>query len=90
MTDHRQDDRPTAEEEHDEGVEKHPLVIWTSLNPGDLVSLRGLDIRDFVGTVESRTSDGLIIWIRDDLNERRLFHFRECQSIRVIKQLTAI
>lgn len=77
---------PYLEEErlHDE-VEKHPLLIWTSLSPGDVVSLRVLGSHDSVGTVESRTSDGLIIWIRDDLNERRLFHFRECQSVRVIQ-----
>lgn len=56
---------------------KHPLVIWTRLSPGDLVSLRGLGRRNGVGTLESRTSDGLIIWVRDELNERKLFHFRD-------------
>jgi hypothetical protein len=75
---------PHLEEQHREEVEKHPLVIWTSLSPGDVVSLRGLGTRDWVGTVESRTSDGLVIWIRDELNQRRSFHFRECQSVRVI------
>lgn len=29
---------------------------------------------DHIGTVEPVTNDGLIIWIKDDLNERRLFH----------------
>lgn len=81
----QQDGLEAREEQHHEGAERHPLVIWTSLGPGDVVSLRGPDIQDGVGTIESRTSDGLVIWIRDDLNERRLFHFRDCQSVRIIK-----
>lgn len=62
-------------------TEEHPLLIWTRLSPGDVVSLRWLANLDCVGTVECRTNDGLIIWMRDDLNERKAFHFRECQSI---------
>lgn len=64
--------------------ENYPISIWTSLKPGDLVSLRVVGVQDYVGTVESRTSDGLIIWMRDDLNERRLFQVHECRSIQVI------
>jgi hypothetical protein len=67
-----------------EGVEKHALLIWTALAPGDVVSIGVPKAGDCVGTVESRTSDGLIIWIRDDLNERRLFHFHDCQSVRLL------
>lgn len=63
---------------------KHPLAIWTGLAPGDVVSIQGLDTKDHIGTIESKTSDGLIIWIRDDLNERKLFHFRQCRSVRLI------
>lgn len=74
-----------AKDNHYEEAEKHPLSIWTSLAPGDVVSLQGSDTQDYVGTVETKTSDGLIIWIRDELNERRLVHFRECQSVRVIQ-----
>lgn len=85
MTDPQLGDPDLVEEQHHEEVEKHPLVIWTGLSPGDVVSIRGLGIQDGVGRVESKTSDGLIIWIRDDLNERRLFHFRECQSVRILK-----
>ena len=69
------------EEQHHKEMEKYPLSVWTSLRPGDVVSLRWLGTQDCVGTVESRTSDGLITWIRDDLNERRLFHFHECQAL---------
>lgn len=74
-----------AEEEGNREVEEHPLSIWTSLAPGDVVSLQGIDARGYGGVVESKTGDGLIIWIRDELNERRLFHFRDCQSVRVVQ-----
>lgn len=74
----------TKEEQGHEEAEKHPLLIWTGISPGDVVSLRVSGNREYVGTMESGTSDGLIMWIRDDLNERRLFHFRDCQSIRLI------
>ena len=73
-----------AKDNHYDEAEKHPLSIWTGLAPGDVVSLHGTDTQDHVGTVETKTSDGLIIWIRTELNERKLFHFRECQSVRVV------
>jgi hypothetical protein len=87
LTEPRQGDPYLVQEEdYDyEAVEKHPPLLWTSLRPGDVVYIRGLGVQDGAGTVESRTSDGLIIWIRGDLNERRLFHFRECQSVRIIR-----
>lgn len=68
---------------HDE--ENHPIWIWTSLRPGDRVSLRVVGVQDYVGTVEFRTNDGLIIWMRDDLNERRLFQAHECRHVQVIQ-----
>ncbi|MDP9905511.1 hypothetical protein J2S90_002482 [Arthrobacter bambusae] len=85
MTEPRQGDPYLVKEQHHEEVEKHPLLLWSSLSAGDVVSLRGLGTRDWVGTVESRSSDGLVISIRDDLNQRRSFHFRECQPVRVIQ-----
>ncbi len=85
MKEPQQVDAHPAEGQQHEEVEKHAMVIWTSLSPGDVVSLRGHATHNCVGTVESKTHDGLIIWIRDDLNERRLFHFREGQSVCVIK-----
>lgn len=72
-------------EQREEATGKHPLLIWTGIAPGDVVSIRVVGNQDHVGTVESRTNDGLIIWIRDDLNERRLFHFRDCQSVRLLE-----
>lgn len=78
-------DRPgeahLAEEPDYKETEKHPLLIWTNLSPGDVVTLRGHNAQDYVGTVESKTKDGLIIWIRDNLNEGRLFHYRDVETI---------
>lgn len=85
MTEPQQGDPYPVKEQHHEEGNKNALLIWTGLSPGDVVSLRGFGTQDCVGTIESRTSDGLIIWIRDDLNERRLFHFHECQSVRIIR-----
>lgn len=65
-------------------LEKHPLLIWTGLTPGDIVSLRA-NAQNYVGTVESKTIDGLVIWMRDEINERRLFHFHDCQSVWLLR-----
>lgn len=69
--------------ERDSG-KNHPLQIWTSLKPGNIVSIAGSDKQKYVGTVETGTGDGLIIWIRTDLNERKMFHFHEVKTVRVI------
>ncbi|MBT8163177.1 MULTISPECIES: hypothetical protein [Arthrobacter] len=86
MTEQKPDDPNLVEEQLHEEMEQHPLSIWTRLAPGGVVSFRALGGQDYVGTVESKTSNGLIIWIRDDLNERRIFHFSECQSVRVLQE----
>ena len=65
-------------------AEKHPLLIWTGLAPGDFVALRANDAQNYVGMVESKTSDGLMIWMRDEMNERRLFHFQDCWSVQLL------
>lgn len=78
-----QEDDPKADQRCNDNA-KHPLLIWTELDSGDVVSLRTLGNRDYVGTVEQKTKDGLMVWIRDDLNERRLFHFRDCLSVTLI------
>ncbi|MET3368469.1 UNVERIFIED_CONTAM: hypothetical protein ABIE34_001709 [Jeotgalibacillus campisalis] len=62
---------------------ERPLSIWTSLTPGEVVSIQGHESQDYVGVFESRTDDGLIIWIRDALNERKMLHFREIRSVRL-------
>lgn len=68
-------------------VQQHPLLIWTDLSPGDVVSLREAKTRQsVVGLVETRTRDGLIIWIRDDLNDRRAFHFNDCESVELLRK----
>ncbi len=68
------------EEDDLEEVENHPLLVWASIRLGDVVSLHVQGNREYAGKVESGTSDGLIIWTRESLNERRLFHFRDCES----------
>ncbi|GAA5197280.1 hypothetical protein GCM10023346_31560 [Arthrobacter gyeryongensis] len=73
------------EDQQNEEIAKHPLSIWTTLAPGDVASFHLAMTGECVGTVETRTSDGLIIWVRDDLNERRLFHFHDCQSVRLLR-----
>lgn len=66
-------------------VPKHALLTWTSLRPGDMVGLGGPNGQKHVGRVETGTTDGLIIWIRTDLNERKMFHFHDCESIQLIR-----
>lgn len=65
--------------------EKHPLLIWTGLAPGDIVSLRANNAQNYVGMVESKTSDGQVIWMRDEINERRLFHFEDCWYVQLLR-----
>lgn len=72
------------QEQRHEGPGKHPLLVWAGLHAGDIVSFQMLDNRDYVGTVESKTIDGLNIWIRNELNERKMFHFHDCRSVRLI------
>ena len=84
VTEH-QGDLCLTEEQRGREVETRALLMWTSLTAGVVVSLRVSGTGDYVGTVESSTSDGLIIWVRDDLNERRIFHFHDCQSVRLVK-----
>lgn len=78
------DDQQRLHSFDEEVGEKHPLILWTGLGPGDVVALRYIDSQHYLGTVETKTSDGLMIWVRDDLNERKLLHFYDCYSIRVI------
>ena len=80
MTENSQRDEGAKEAHHDE-AEKHPPLAWTALSPGQAVGLRIYDTEHYVGTVESKTVDGLVIWLRDELNERRLFHYRDCEII---------
>ena len=72
-------------QQQEEG-EKHPLLTWTGLGPGNVVSFREARTGQWVvGSIESTTRDGLIIWIRDDLNDRRAFHFHDCESVQLLR-----
>jgi hypothetical protein len=69
-----------------EEVEEHPWLTWTHFSPGEVVSFQETRTgRWVVGSVESKTPDGLIIWIRDDLNDRRAFHFLDCESVQLLR-----
>lgn len=54
----------------EEQTEQHPLSVWAKLTPGNVVAIQTPHTGEFTGTVECTTSDGLIIWIRDSLNDR--------------------
>jgi hypothetical protein len=74
------------EGQQQEEVEKHPLLTWTGLGPEDVVSFQEARTGQWiVGSVESKTRDGLIIWIRDDLNDRRAFHFHDCEAVQLLR-----
>ena len=50
---------------------------WRTAKRGDYVALwKGATLFQ-AGTIEDRTADGTIIWIRDDLGYRRAFHIAE-------------
>lgn len=77
---------PCLIEGQQEEIEKHPLLTWTGLGPGDVVSFQEARTGQWVtGSVASKTRDGLIIWIRDDLNDRRAFHFHDCESVQLLR-----
>jgi hypothetical protein len=74
------------EGQQQEEVEKQPLLTWTGLRPEDVVSCQEARTGQWVvGSVESKTRDGLIIWIRDNLNDRRAFHFHDCKSLQLLR-----
>lgn len=80
------DAKHLVEDKRDD-AQQHSLLTWTGLGPGDVVSLRDATTRQYVvGAVEIKTRDGLIIWIRDDLNDRRALHFNDCESVKVVKK----
>lgn len=63
---------------------KHPLLAWTSLRPGATVALEIRRGQKLVGIVETATADGLVIWIRTELNERKVVHFHDCESVQLL------
>lgn len=53
---------------------------WAAIQPGDRVVLYGSK-PEMHATVEDRTADGSVIWIRDELNERRLIHIDDYSEV---------
>ncbi|BAS18544.1 hypothetical protein AHiyo8_pI68480 (plasmid) [Arthrobacter sp. Hiyo8] len=59
------------------------MSIWTSLEPGDVVTLSLQGYEHHRGTVDDRTADGRTIWVIDRLEGRRLFHIDDGYDLRV-------
>lgn len=70
---------PSSKEHYDEQMKR--LFIWNGLRPGDEILVSVDRSSQFTGIVESKTPDGYIIWVRDSLNERRLFDFCEVEYL---------
>lgn len=49
-------------------------ATWTSLEPGDVVTLGRQGFEHYSGRVDERTADGRTIWVIDRIGDRRLFH----------------
>lgn len=49
-------------------------TMWSSLEPGDLVTLGRQGFEHYSGRVDERTADGRTIWVIDRIGDRRLFH----------------
>lgn len=47
---------------------------WTSLRCGDVIRLSRRGVDSFQGFIVDRTEDGLVIRVRDELGDGRLFH----------------
>ena len=48
--------------------------MWSSLEPGVLVTLGRQGYEHYSGRVDERTADGRTIWVIDRIGDRRLFH----------------
>lgn len=76
-----------VQEEQQSEVQHHPLLIWTGFSPGDIVSLQEAKTSQYVvGFLATKTRDGLIIWIRDNMNDRKAFHFNDCESVELLRK----
>lgn len=49
-------------------------TMWSSLEPGDLVTLGRQGFEHYSGRVDECTADGRTIWVIDRIGDRRLFH----------------
>jgi hypothetical protein len=59
---------------------------WTSLEPGDLVTLGREGLEHHSGRVDERTADGRTIWVIDRIGERRLFHIDDDYDLSLATQ----
>lgn len=56
------------------------VPTWDTVQAGDFVVLHRRGITSSA-TVEDRTHDGKIIWVRNALNERLLIHIEDCDAV---------
>lgn len=61
--------------------------MWDSMQPGDLVVLEGADVGS-LARVEDRTQDGIMVWVHNEFNERKLVHFEDCAGVRIVNSST--
>jgi hypothetical protein len=66
-------------------AKEHPLSLWIRVAPGDRLVITRYGLPNVVGLLECRSNDGLIIWIRDELNDRKMIHFRDCRSFVLVE-----
>lgn len=66
-------------------AKEHPMSLWTRAAPGDMLVITRAGLPNVAGVIECRTGDGLIMWIRDELNDRQMIHFRDCCSIVLVE-----
>jgi hypothetical protein len=50
---------------------------WMSLQRGDVITLSRLGVECHRGSIEERTEDGRMIWVTDQIGDRRLFHVED-------------
>lgn len=51
-----------------------PCDDWASLQPGNKIIVQNYPGDWATAVVEGRTADGDVIWVRDNLNDRRLLY----------------
>jgi hypothetical protein len=57
--------------------------MWTSLLPGDIVTLSQGGLSCHEGRVDDRSEEGKFIWVTDGIGHRRLFHIDDDYDLEV-------
>lgn len=51
--------------------------MWTSLQRGDVIALCWQGVECSKGSIDERTEDGRMIWVTDQIGDRRVFHVED-------------